>query len=161
MAPDCVLQAVKNKTGCNSFSFKFFCYKYKPCDMTEASQYIYTPINPTNWPANNHCPENGLNHVWVMECSNVYKIPPSSVLHLTLTHNSTGYATECWLIAIKLHVVSTQEKSSMSEHQQGKEQTKNTHRDFSFVNCTQFSSLFLAFVTFSDKKWPKKSFLEL
>ena len=63
--------------------------------MTEASQNIYVPIYPLAGPVTNHCPENGFNHIRVMECSNVYKISPFLVLYLTSTGNSTGNATEC------------------------------------------------------------------
>ena len=45
-----------------------------------------------------------------MECSNVHKISSSSVLHFT----STGYVTDCWVIAIKFYV-STEVKSDMRE----------------------------------------------
>ena len=65
--------------------------------------YIYTHTHILIYPftevATNHCSENELNHMCAMECSTVHKISPSSILHLTSTGNSTGYAMECWLIA--------------------------------------------------------------
>ena len=70
--------------------------------MTETSRHIYTLIYPFTEPATNHCSENGLNHMRVMEYPDVHKISPFSVLHHT--HNSNSYATEWWLIATKLHV---------------------------------------------------------
>ena len=95
--------------------------QYKSRDMTEASWciyiyiYIYAHTNVSiPGPATNHCPENVLNHMCVIEHPNDHKTSPSSVLHLTSTHNSTGYATECWLIATKLYV-STQVKSDTRE----------------------------------------------
>ena len=66
--------------------------------MTEASQYIYiySLIYPFTGPATNHCPENGLSHLRMMECSNVLIISLQLVTY-------RFYANEYWLIATKLY----------------------------------------------------------
>ena len=80
--------------------------------LKQAEIYTRTHHYIPSWPASYHCPENGLNHMRIMKCPNVYKIFPSSVLHLTSTPNSTGYTTECKLIVTKLYVM-TQMKCDM------------------------------------------------
>ena len=60
-------------------------------NMTEASQCIYTLICPLTGPATNHCPGNGLGHLWIGEHPNVHIILVQLVIHY--------YASEHWLIA--------------------------------------------------------------
>ena len=60
--------------------------------MTEASWCIYTLICPLTEPATNHCPGNGLGHLRIVECPNVYIISLQLIIH---------YACEHWLIAIE------------------------------------------------------------
>ena len=59
--------------------------------MTEASRCIYTLICPLAGPATNHCPGNGLGHLWIVECPNVHIIS----LQLIILDD----AGEDWLIA--------------------------------------------------------------
>ena len=60
--------------------------------------YIYIP-----GPATNHCPENGFNHMCIIECpKTITSFLPLSSGEFTLTSNSTFYATESRLISLKL-----------------------------------------------------------
>ena len=86
--------------------------------MTEASWCIYTQIYPLIGPATNHCPENGLSHLQIMERPNVHIISLQLVIHYytcehcgrpihsALCHIEAMsfvnyYTCEHWLIAIE------------------------------------------------------------
>ena len=79
--------------------------------MTEASRYIYTLIYPFTGPATNHCPENRLSHLQLMECPNVHIISLQLVTH-------HFYTNECWLIATELYkripILSSKEKKGLN-----------------------------------------------
>ena len=49
--------------------------------MTEANWYMYTLIYKFTGPATNHCPKNGLSHLWIMECLNVHIISLELITH--------------------------------------------------------------------------------
>ena len=57
--------------------------------MTEASQSIHTLIYPFTGLATNHCPENGLSHLRIMESPNVHIISAQFVGHCYFTQMNT------------------------------------------------------------------------